>query len=73
MKGAYTFIFRPEMNKPKKMGDAVASVAQPIARLVDRVAGTDLEHCAGCKQMQEDLNAGMGLLPAVVKRLTGQD
>lgn len=39
-----------------RLGDAVASVAQPIARAIDRVAGTDIEHCGGCKKRQDALN-----------------
>ncbi len=39
-----------------KLGDAVAVVAKPIARTIDDVWGTDLEHCAKCDKMQNDLN-----------------
>lgn len=30
------------------LGDVVALVAQPIARAIDKVVGTDLKHCGGC-------------------------
>jgi hypothetical protein len=53
---------RPDMDKPIEareilgLGDAVAMVAQPIARAIDRVAGTNIQNCGGCKQRQEMLN-----------------
>lgn len=39
------------------LGDLVAAVAKPIARAIDAVAGTDLEHCQGCAKRQAWLNA----------------
>lgn len=53
---------RPDLDKPIEardilgLGDAVALVAQPIARAIDRVAGTNIQNCGGCKQRQEMLN-----------------
>lgn len=38
------------------LGDAVAAIAQPIARAIDRIAGTDIEHCKGCAKRQKTLN-----------------
>jgi hypothetical protein len=38
------------------LGDLVAAVAQPIARAVDRVAGTNLKGCQGCAKRRETLN-----------------
>lgn len=46
------------------LGDAVASVAQPIARGLDRVLGTNLANCGGCKSRQAALNR---LLPNLGK------
>jgi hypothetical protein len=37
-------------------GDLVAAIAQPVARVVDRVAHTNLAGCGGCKRRQEILN-----------------
>jgi hypothetical protein len=37
-------------------GDVVAAVAQPVARMIDRVSGTNLQNCGGCKRRQETLN-----------------
>jgi hypothetical protein len=51
-----------------KLGDAIATVAQPIARGVDRVFRTDFQNCPGCHQMQADLNAGMSLVEALKNR-----
>ena len=44
------------------LGDAVAVVAQPIARMIDAVAGTKLANCGGCQSRQAALNA---LIPDV--------
>lgn len=38
------------------LGDAVAKVAKPIARVIDRVAGTNLENCKPCHERQDWLN-----------------
>lgn len=41
-----------------QFGDAVAVIAQPIAQVVDAVAGTNLQNCGGCQQRQQAWNAG---------------
>jgi len=38
------------------LGDAVAAVARPIARAIDRVAGTKLSNCKGCERRKDKLN-----------------
>jgi hypothetical protein len=38
------------------LGDAVAAIAQPIAKAIDSVAGTNIQQCGGCKKRQEALN-----------------
>ena len=38
------------------LGDAVAVVAQPIARVIDRAFGTNVQGCGGCKARQAALN-----------------
>lgn len=38
------------------LGDAVAFVAQPIARAIDRILGTNVEGCGGCKARKAALN-----------------
>jgi hypothetical protein len=40
-----------------KPGDAIATVAQPIARGIDYVFGTDIQNCQGCKGRQQFANA----------------
>jgi len=40
------------------LGDAVAAVAQPIARAIDKRLGTDIEHCTGCGKRRKWLNGG---------------
>jgi len=51
----------PRPRKRIRLGDAVAAVAQPIARVIDRVAGTDIEHCGGCAKRRAALNAAFTL------------
>lgn len=38
------------------LGDAVAVIAQPIARVVDAAFGTKVAECGGCKKRREALN-----------------
>lgn len=40
----------------RQFGDVVAIVAQPIARKIDRVMGTRIQHCGGCQQRREAMN-----------------
>jgi len=48
------------------LGDAVAVVAKPFARVVDAVFGTDLTNCGGCAGRQQGLNvAGRSIVNAV--------
>jgi hypothetical protein len=55
-------VFAPSHPSPLSLtglGDLVAVVAQPIARTIDRVAGTKLQTCGGCKARQVKLNAAI--------------
>lgn len=47
---------RVSARKYRGLGDVVERVAKPVARLIDRVAGTDIEHCTGCAARREMLN-----------------
>lgn len=38
------------------LGDIVHALAAPIAKLIDRVAGTDLQNCTGCAKRREEWN-----------------
>jgi hypothetical protein len=51
------------------LGDKIAAVAQPIAKAIDKVAGTKLAGCGGCKKMRERLNAGMSVQEAAKMRV----
>ncbi len=53
---------------PVKLGDAVATVAQPIALGIDAIAGTNISGCSGCKNMRDNLNAGMSVQDAIYQR-----
>ena len=41
----------------KGLGDIVEIVAKPIAKGIDAIAGTDLEHCPGCERRKSFLNS----------------
>ena len=49
---------KKDYEKPEKkgVGDLVKMVAQPIAKGIDAVAGTDLQNCSGCEQRRQALN-----------------
>jgi hypothetical protein len=49
----------PTRNSIRGAGDVVHRVAQPIARALDRVLGTKIEHCGGCAQRRETLNRAL--------------
>jgi hypothetical protein len=38
------------------LGDAVHKIANPIARAIDRVAGTNIQGCGSCQKRKEYLN-----------------
>ena len=42
--------------KPIGLGDRVERIAQPIARVIDRVAGTKIRRCGACQKRKEYLN-----------------
>ena len=54
-------IRRVTARKYRGLGDVVEAVAKPIARMIDRVAGTDIEHCPGCARRRETLNKRFSL------------
>jgi hypothetical protein len=56
-----TPIRRISAKKYRGLGDIVESVAKPIARAVDRIAGTDIEHCQGCAKRRDALNRALPL------------
>lgn len=38
------------------LGDAIHVVLNPIAKIIDSVAGTNMQGCGGCRSRQEALN-----------------
>ena len=42
-------------------GDIVAIVAQPIARAIDAIAGTNIANCGGCAKRRQAMNEAMPL------------
>lgn len=61
-----------EIRRERGLGDRIAAVAQPIARGIDSVLGTNVATCGGCKKMQQRLNAGEPIIPTIIKRITGE-
>jgi hypothetical protein len=55
-----------------KKGDAIAAVAQPIAKTIDYWLGTNLQSCGGCKTMQQKLNSGTSFADACYDRFFGK-
>lgn len=56
------FNFQGEPPKPvlRGAGDVFAKfIGQPVARAVDRVLGTDIQNCGGCKERREDWNQAL--------------
>ena len=49
-------IRRVSAKKYRGLGDVVEAAAKPIARAIDRVAGTDIQHCGGCGARRDSLN-----------------
>lgn len=39
-----------------RLGDKIASVAQPIAKTIDKAIGTNIRNCKSCKKRREYLN-----------------
>lgn len=54
-------IRRVSARKYRGLGDIVEAVAKPIARAVDRVDGTDIQHCKGCAKRRDALNRALPL------------
>jgi len=49
--------FTPErLQSVKGLGDLVHKIANPIARAIDSVAGTNIQGCGGCAKRREQLN-----------------
>ena len=48
---------KAECYRQNELGDYVAMVAQPVARIIDAVARTNVEGCKGCQKRKEKLNA----------------
>lgn len=43
------------------IGDVVHKIAQPIAKSIDRLAGTNIQGCGGCQKRRETLNKAFPL------------
>jgi len=47
--------------RQRGLGDCVERIVQPLARAIDRVAGTKIQQCGGCKKRREALNKAFPL------------
>ena len=45
-----------KIREGRGLGDAVASVAQPIAGAIDKALGTNIKGCGACARRREKLN-----------------
>jgi hypothetical protein len=66
----------PPITPPSNLGDKIAAVATPIARLfgsdcIDKQTG-QLKLTSGCAKMKERLNAGMPFAEAFKLRMQGK-
>ncbi len=52
----------------KNLGDKIALIAQPIARGIDAITGSNVAGCSGCNKMKQNLNSGMSLQDAIYQR-----
>ena len=43
-------------SKYRGLGDVLAAVAQPVAKAIDAVAGTQIQTCGGCAKRRAALN-----------------
>ena len=54
-------IKRVSARKYRGLGDMVEAAAKPVARMIDRIAGTDIEHCSGCARRRDAMNRRFSL------------
>ena len=47
---------RVSAKKYRGLGDVVHAVAEPLARVIDAVAGTHIQGCEGCGRRRDDWN-----------------
>lgn len=47
---------RVSAKKYRGLGDLVHAVAAPVAMMIDAVAGTGIQGCAGCGKRRDDWN-----------------
>jgi hypothetical protein len=53
------------------LGDKIERLAKPVAKAIDKIAGTKIAKCRGCKKMKDRLNAGMPFAEALKLRIKG--
>jgi hypothetical protein len=48
--------FNGSLRPVQGLGDVVHNIAQPIAKTIDKILGTNIKGCGGCKKRQKKLN-----------------
>ena len=56
------------INPRHGLGDAVASIAQPIAKALDAVLGTKVATCGGCASRKAYLNSLVPKFPHLTRK-----
>lgn len=46
------------------LGTRIEKAVQPVAKAIDKIAGTKIVGCGGCKKMRDRLNSGMTISEA---------
>ena len=54
---------RVSAKKYRGLGDVIEAVAKPVAKVIDRIAGTDIQNCQDCSRRQQNLNAKFPFRP----------
>lgn len=49
-------VHETEIESKLGLGDRVERIAQPIAKVVDKILGTNIQNCTGCRKRKQWLN-----------------
>jgi hypothetical protein len=68
------WVIKPEISfqETTNLGNKIAAIAEPIAKVIDKILGTKITGCGGCGSMKNRLNAGMPIMKAIRLRFQGK-